>query len=526
MGFIANWIGRLVDLKLDERGFEDQVLDPLSFDQRFRLIENEVQFKADTPELLRFYKTKRPINYKYSTHLFWRDVKGNIPIQHFPLANMITKAKTELVFHDEPIFSVLTKMGKPDKKGQKTLDDCFADDEIINVLRSASDMRSYSGGVAIVPTFDPEQSSHVIWVAYPRERCHPVFKRGLVDSVFCYDEYSDGEGEDKRDFILATEYGKGYIRYRLYKESKNKKEQEERPLTDCTETADLRDTYFAESGAQSNRKTFVYVKNGLDGISDYQNLIDDFSALDEAYSALTDLIRKGHIKTYIPKSQALKGSDGETYLSDDFSENVSMIPMVNPTNAPYKVERDLVALNDNESALVAAFDETLNHALLTTGLSPATLGIDSAGANSSALALNIRERVSMRTRAGAIGVWQKALVNLAELTMLFELGGGASENGEAYSMKIGPFAGQVSVQFPEYESPTFDEKVTSLSAALQAHLIDLGSALKELYPDKTDEEIENMRVMIEGGIGNTAEDINKENDKDDEDDGEDGGDDE
>lgn len=522
MGFFTNWIGRLVDLKLDQRGFNDQFLDPLSFDERYRLVEHEVQFKAETSELVNFYKTKRPVNEKISTRLFWREIRGNLPIQHFPLARIITKAKTNLVFHDSPTFNVLTKTGKADKKDQKVLDACFDDNEIINVLRSASDMRSYSGGVAIVPVIDKSVTDHVIWKAYPRERCHPNKQYNRVTSVVVYDEYTDGDGRAKRKFVLCSEYGKGYVSYKLLDES-NPNKPRDCDLNECYETMGKRDITFYENGKQSDRQMFIYVANDLDGMSDYQNLIDDFSALDEAYSAITDFIRKAHIKTYIPKSQAIKDpKTGDTYAPDDFSENVSFIPMANPTNAPYKIERDTIPMTDNIASLVTAFNETLAHALLTTGLSPATIGISTGGANESSLALNIRERVSMRTRAESIGLWQKALSDLMTLTIVMELGVGVADTEpvaadtppmEYQSLELGTFAGQCSVNFPEYESPSFDQKVVSLQAALTAGLIDRETALRQLWPDLSDDEIQVMLIAIQGGLPLSEAEIEMEEEK-------------
>ena len=518
MGFFTNWIGRLVDLKLDQRGFNDQFLDPLSFDERYRLVEHEVQFKAETSELIYFYKTKRPTNEHYSTHLFWRDVSGKLPVQHFPLARIITKAKTNLVFHDSPTFSVLTKTGKADKKDQKVLDACFKENKIINVLRSASDMKSYSGGVAIVPVMDNSVSDHVIWKAYPRERCHPNKEYNRVTSVVVYDEYVDGDGKAKRKFVLCSEYGKGYVSYKLLDESNPAKP---RPcgMNECYETAGKTDLMFLENGAPSKQPLFVYVENDVDGMSDYQNLIDDFSSLDESYSALTDFVRKAHIKTYVPKSQAIKNPQtGESYAPDDFSENVSFIPMANPTNAPYKIERDTIPMTENISSLVTAFNETLAHALLTTGLSPATIGISTGGANESSLALNIRERVSMRTRADSIGMWAEALCDLMTITLKWELGSGvASQDPDmpiaSNLIDLSSFAGQCSVTFPEYESPSFDQKVLSLQAALNAGLIDRETALRQLWPDLNDDQIQVMLIAIQGGMPLSEAEIEMEEEK-------------
>jgi hypothetical protein len=55
--------------------------------------------------------------------------------------------------------------------------------------------------------------------------------------------------------------------------------------------------------------------------------------------------------------------------------------------------------------------------------------------------------------------------------------------------------------------------VTSLSAALTAGLIDRESALKQLYPDKKDDEIKAMLIAIEGGIPLSQAEIEQSEEK-------------
>lgn len=497
---IRNYLGRLIDLKLAEK--MNDFFDPLSFDERFRLLEHEVQFKGETAELLNFYKNKRPTFEKYSSHLFWRDVEGNIPVQHFPLPRIITKAKTDLVWHDSPVIQVVNSRGNDVPNATAMLKEILEDNQWLNKFRNASDMMSYSGAVAFVPVIDKSFTDYPIIRCYPRERFHPNFKYDRVVSVICYDEYTVG----KEKYTLATEYGMGYISYLLLD-----KNQREVAISNVPELAGLKDiVVFDNDNYISKVPMFIYVPNGADGLSDYQNLIDDFALIDESYSALSDLIRKGHIKTYIPKSMAIKMSDSKgdinTYMPGDFSENVVFIPQANPTNAPYKIERDTIALNENAQSLMSAFNETLNHALLTTGLSPATIGLDLAGANASGEALNIRERVSMRTRATLIDVWTNALKQVCVLLLRLHQ---AVENinGEYYEIYLPDLQNDITVEFAEYEAPTFDQKVQSLDQAMQAGLIDRESALRQLYPDKSDEEIEKMLILIEGGLPTDVDDI-------------------
>ncbi|MFA6620567.1 MAG: hypothetical protein WCS90_05525, partial [Bacilli bacterium] len=134
------------------------------------------------------------------------------------------------------------------------------------------------------------------------------------------------------------------------------------------------------------------------------------------------------------------------------------------------------------------------------------------------LALNIRERVSMRTRADSIGMWTEALDDLMTITLKWELGSGVASQDPnmpvaSNMIDLAPFAGQCSVTFPEYESPSFDQKVLSLQAALNAGLIDRETALRQLWPDLNDDQIMVMLIAIQGGMPLSEAEIEMEEDK-------------
>jgi len=503
MGLITNFVNKLIDLKLkSEANSMPDVLNQLEPDEAFRALENWVQYHSDTSELIYFYKTNFPKkNVYYDQHLFWRDVVGNIPIQHFPLAQIITQTMVDLVFHDEPKFNVLNQRGKVDKKTQQIVDDVFNENEIFNLLKEAATKKSYSGVVCLVPIIDETFSDKVIWKSYPKEQCHCNRKYGRVEEAVVYDEYWQTEGSKKIRYVLETTYGQKSITYHLY-DYRNESKPIEVELVKLYETSNLSNMEISKQDG-SSYPLFVWLDNNLDGTSDYKNLYDDFAALDEIYSAITDLVRKGHIKNYVPASMVKKRTqDDITLMPDDFSENVVKIPMANPTNAPYKIERDTILLQDNISSLSAVFNDTRLHALLAVGLSPATVGVNDGGANQSSLALNIRERASMRTRARSMKQWSNALEKMVKITIALSTATSIKSEGEATPSKllIPDFKGQVSIDFPEYESPSFDQKVVSLRAALDANLIDRETALKQLYPDKDDNEIQIMLIAITSNL--------------------------
>lgn len=506
MGLISGYINKVVDKRIQDL-IDGNATGTILFDKDFYLEQNKVLYKGDTSEILRFYKTHRPKNQLYTTNLFWRVVTGNLPIQHYPLANIITKTMVNLLFSDNPRIEALSGNMSKDKKLNATLDDILNENNFGDLLQRSVELESYSGIVAFKFVMDPDFSDLPIIQAYPKEDVEVIRQYDRVSEVVFKDYY---EAKDN-DYILWTICGRGYIDYKLFKDGKK---LEEVSVDTLDETRGLsRLELMNKDGTPYKDILAVYKENKAGGMSDYNNLYDDFAALDEIYSNMVDFIRKSRIKTYIPETlldQDVK--TGRRSQRNEYDSSEIVLHDSNPAGTTQEVKRDIVDINNSIQGYKDAFNNTLLNALSTAGLSPCSIGLDISGANSSALALNIRERVSLRTRAEKQKRWSEALEKLAKI--LLSLSGAKVVEGKMY---LETYDKDIKVTFPEYETPSFQEQVASLSQALDANLIDLESALKMLYPDKSEEEIELMRIMIEGQLPDEEEIVNKELDKEEED---------
>ena len=492
---ISNYVDKRIDKKLEDLKIQPRV--DVQFDENFELDQNKMFYKADTAELVRFFKTRRPLNMLFSTNYFYREVAGNTPILHYPLANMITKSMVNLLFADNPIIELKSGNKARDVKLNKLLNEILDSNDWGVILQEACEMESYSGAVAFKPVIDKEFSEYPILIPYPKEDIDIIEKYNRPVAVVFKDHYK--ENSDR--YELHTICGKGYMKYKLYKESAGR--LREVPLSKLEETKTLKDTYFYNrDGSLYDNIVAVYKENKPGAKSDYFNLADDFAALDEIYSNMINYIRKSKIKTYLPENTLkLNVITGEKERPNDYDTDNIILYDANPEGTQLKVERDIVDLNNSIVGYQDAFNNVLLNALMTTGLSPATLGLDIAGANSSALALNIRERTSLRTRAEKQKRWNESLIKL--VVLLLDLYNAKEVNGNLY---LDTYEGEVTVDFPKYETPTYSEQVQTLSEALNNNLIDLDTALRRLYPDLEDEDIEIMKLNIEGQLP-SGEDI-------------------
>ena len=448
---------------------------------------NRIFYYCDTQELIRFYKTRWPRKYVYRCNVFYRVVNNKtIPILHYPLANIISKTMANLVFTDNPIF-VLSREELTNK-----LNEIYDENELGTLLQRACEYESYSGAVGFKPVIDQEFSPYPILIPYAKEDVDVVRKYGRITEIIFRDVYDRGDTQ----YVLYTVCSKGLMDYKLYTHKTGTDEKgREIPLTEIDETKDLKPIRFKYSdGRDYDKIPAIYKENRTNAESDYKNLYDDFSAIDEIYSNEVDFIRRSRIKTYMPETLLEEDTrTGKRTEKPEYDTDNIILHDSNPKGTTQEVKRDTIDISASVQGYKEAFENVLLHALSTVGLSPATIGMDISGANSSALALNIRERVSLRTRAEKQKRWLEALQKLSILVL--ELS--TIRKGSEDVFFLDEVDDKVDIQFAEYETPSYSEQVEVLSQALEAGLIDKKSALRQLYPDMEEDKIDEMMNSIE-----------------------------
>lgn len=492
MGFIQNYVDKRVANFFENIDMKIDVTGKIYNDEAYELQENRIWYKANKDTLLRFYKTTRRTNQLYPIQDFYRLAPGNIPIEHYPLSDMITKTMVNLVFSEKPEITISTGNQKTDNALNKIIEDIYEDNELSVLLQKSAELESYSGAVAFKPILDTEFSEYPILMAYPKEEIDVIRKYDRVQAILFKDYYQ--KANDK--YVLYTECGIGYIDYRLYRLNKNGRESRDMvSLSTLPETKDLkRIEFYYGDGSKVKQLMAVYKENKTNATSDYSGIIDDFHALDEIYSNMVNYIRKSKVQVYLPENMCKKDSKGNTIVPSDYHSDYTILYDSNPEGLKQEAKRDVIDIMNTVNGYRDAFNEVLKHAVLNTGLSLASIGYDISGANSSGEALSIREKVSMRTRSEKIHRWDVALQQLTKLVLA--LYHHKVSSGNIYIENM--FDYEVQVSFAEYESPTFDAVVESLSAAKEAGLIDTETALKKLWKDEfSDEELDIMIKNIE-----------------------------
>jgi len=492
----TRWVDNRIEKALEDRNLNIDPLMTISIDEDYEKKRNKIFYKADSAELLRWFKTHRPKNMIVPTNYFYRCDLNNLPVMHYPLANMITKAMVSLIFEEEP------KITSNNEKLDKLIDEIYQENGGIELFQKGAELESYSGAVAFKPIIDPEFSQYPILIPYPKEDIEVIKKYDRLTEIIFKDYYE----KNGIDYVLCTICGKGYIDYKLFSLNGNKKTEKSLEILD--ETSDLKPLkFYSNDGRPYNKIMAVYKENRNNALSDYHNLTDDFAALDEIYSNMINYIRKSKIKTYLPENTLYQDpKSGKNIIPNDYDNDNIILYDSNPEGTEQKVSRDIVDIGNSIQGYQSAFNNVLLNALMTVGLSPATLGLDISGANSSALALNIRERTSLRTRSEKIKRWKKTLKELT--SFLLSLSSLTYIGEKVY---IDDFDVELfNIEIPEYEAPTYDQKVQTYSVAIQNNLIDLETALTSLYPDKDETEINIMIANIEGRFPDEEDIIDKE----------------
>jgi len=488
--------------------------------------ENKAWYLASSGmELLRFYKTnygkdRLPLKANQFYYVAFKNILQDesetnkikmVPI-HVDLATQISKTMCKLVFPSKPIISInideTTNTEELNKEEElvKILDENKFD----TWIQDAAEKLSYSGAIAIKFNIDKNESDYPIMEVYPKEDFDVRFKYGNRLDVIAFKDYY--KGDDKKDYCLYSIYGKGFIDYRLYRVTRKFALKEEVPLTTLEQTKDLKPLHFYnKDGSEYNKIMAVYMENKNGARSDYSGCIDEFMTLDEIRSNLVRFLRSSKVKTYIHDNLlAQDGENGKLTLPDDYDMDTVIIRDSNPTWTQEDMKRDVVDINNTIQGYRSAYEDILLQVLTGVGLSPATMGFDISGANSSGLALEIRERTTLHTREDRLQRWNQCLKDMARLLLLYN-GMTVLSNSEMYIVPEDVDTLDFSIVFAEYGRST-TELVDDLIKRLDAQLIDLKTAYQLLYPQYSEDE---RAEMVARAIGlleeNNEPDIPEDN---------------
>ena len=456
-------------------------------EDRHEELENRIWFQGKGEKIEYFYKTILPHNVFNSQYQFWRVVNTNIPRTHYPLPGLISGAIGTLLFNQEIDFTVDAGAKVRNKALQDRLDEILDTNDILVLLQSAAAYQSYSGQVGLKINYDTSISDDPLITAYPKERLDVHSKYGQTIYIDFIDEY-DG------DYKLVSRYGLGYINYMLFHKEKRVE------LSELQETADLKDVAFFDSNGQIVPVMFAVVVNnkGKHAHSDYRGLIDTFHALDETYSALNNYIRRTKPNVFITEDIAQKDANGRPLPLNEFDNIITILDQAVGENNT-RIDRELIEIKTQ------GYLDTINKyrmvALEKIGLSPATIGIDAAGANQSGEALNIRERASGRLREEKLSNWREQLDKFLYAVLMFDYIVHNSFEGSdgTYLVEL-PSDFIVKSNFGEYIKESLKERSETYLNLYEKGVVSLEFAIHEIFGKDLNEE-ELLRLVAETKVG-------------------------
>lgn len=473
---MANILSNYINKKIGEY-INNEIMDVDSRaiivrDETFYQMQNYAwYFAKNGNELEKFFKENFPSTGVYNNHSFYRSVKGKMPRVHLPVARLITDTITNLIFSEMPSLTVDTGNKKRSEEINKLIDDILNENGKAHLFHTISRDLSYSGACAIKPVIDNDFSDKVILQVYPKESLEIIRKYDRITEIVFKDFYKD-------NYCLKSHYGKGHIWFELFKNDRKVK------LTDLEETSELHDWYFVDSSNKPiNKLMAVYITNNDDERSDYDGIYDLLEEIDEIKSTQLFIQRTLKPRRNIPSSLCqLDRATGKAITPDSWDVEDNVVEVEDPEN----VIRNINEIQFTAPALTVyddAIKNILKDILNILSLSPSTIGENDGGSNSSSLALNVREKSSLRKRAALITRYDSAFKELLNVILLYQLAQWKKDTAVVQDLDYDYF-----VDFSEYASPSFDDMVKTLTAALDAGLISQKEAIRELYKDDMSEE--------------------------------------
>ena len=137
--------------------------------------------------------------------------------------------------------------------------------------------------------------------------------------------------------------------------------------------------------------------------------------------------------------------------------------------------------------------QTYARILTNMGLSPTTVGLPNfESIQASAESQREREKSSLRTRTRKLKLWKELMKDLFERVLMYD--------DYLNNRALGEY--DVDVDFAEYGMPTREDRIDIIAKAVAGNVMSIQQAVKELYPEMSDEEMAVMvrNIKLENGV--------------------------
>jgi len=407
---------------------------------------------------------------------YYYNINSSIRVVHSGVPSLISYSKARLLTSGGVEQKAYNKKGKTEEKENEKetelLNEILKENKSNDLIVKSAMTESWGRKFGWKISFDNNISEYPIIEKYSPLRYKAHYMRGRLRGMTFFEDYI---GTHNNKYQLHEEYGYGFIRYKLFKITITG--LKEVPLTTLPETESLKDNETIPvdlllCGEKESIK------------SDYQGIVSEFDAIDEAWSQFLDEIRMGREETYIPEILM----QGKTF--DKFRKHYTETGTDNKENSENKISHNQPAIRSDE--YIKAINALFTNILAVTGLSPITVGInDGIGANSDDEALQKRETASIRTRNEMIKAWEPYLEDFY-MTLLRAYGWW---NNKAIKSEY------IVVSHGKYINDSKESKIENAVKMIDADLIDNKQGLDEIYGDELSEE---KKAKILQNIGTLA----------------------
>lgn len=472
------------------------IKEPLSFEGN--VMKNRMWYRGDPSELDQFFKETAMD--QVSKSRFWAAVpsdKLNIRKMHSGLPAIIVETLADIVVSDINNISI------EDEDMIKLWEDISTDNKFEKLLKKSLIEALVTGDGAYKITIDTDITPYPILEFYSGERVDYIMKRGRLQEVLFYTDYT----VKNNNYRLIETFGKGYIRNKLIDQRGT-----EVPLNTVPELSELKDVTYNDKFIMAiPLKFFESQKWSNRGKSIFDNKSDSFDSLDEVISQWIDAIRSGRVQKYIPEDLLPKDSQGQIMEPNPFDNQ--FIKIGTSLSEDAKNEIDMIQPEIRYEAFIESYAKALDMCLQGI-ISPATLGIDLKKLDN-AEAQREKEKTTLYTRKKIVDELQEIIPEL--INTLLKVNCILNKKEAIDDIDI-------TVDFGEYASPSFNDKVETVGKAKSYGVMSIEQCIEEMYGDAwTDEEkeeeikrIKEQNSYIEADEPKSVddEDLNSEDEED------------
>lgn len=434
------------------------------FDFESNAFKNRIWYRGEANEIASFYRQAA-----LETCPFWgaHGTRGlNIRKIHTGLPRIIANTVADITVAD------MSQVVIEDKVLAETWTEIAQENRFNKLVNKAVKDALVIGDGAFKISIDSSVSRYPIIEFYSGDRIDIERVRGRVNEVVFKSRYE----HRKRTYVLNEHYGRGYVRYKLYRDDAQVS------LASIPQTERLGDVEWrGDFMLAVPFAIYESDKHPGRGQSIYDGKCDNFDVLDEAWSQWIDALRAGRAKTYIPKGLIPRDEHTGALLKPNPYVN-QFIAIESNMDEGVKNQIEVVQPNIPTDSYVQTYITALD--LCLQGLiSPSTLGIDVKKLDN-AEAQREKEKTTLYTRQSVVDALADVVPRVVNASLNAQL---TSQGKSAQTIEC-------SVEFGEYASPSFEAVVETLSNPNTPMSIE--ARVEEMWGDSRTQEWKEREVAL------------------------------